>query len=82
MSGKNRSHSVYLTVVGKRVAFLPAGIYSVHLDDTWIESGSVKVKLRIIKSLILAPDFPKIVSASELMKLQGLKETADATNPA
>lgn len=53
MSGKNRSQKVYLTVESTRIGLLPAGHYSLHIDNVCIEKGSIKVTARIISSLVL-----------------------------
>ena len=51
MSSKNRAQQVTLTVSSNRIAFLPVGKYSLHIDDTRIERGSVTLKARIVDSM-------------------------------
>jgi len=70
MGGRNRSQSVYLTVQSRRIAFLPPGTYSIHINDTRIVDGSVRVNARIVKSISL-------VTADELKRIQGLTEEGE-----
>lgn len=52
MSSKNRAQQVVLTVLSSRIAYLPMGKYSLHIDDTRIEKGSVTLKARIVDTIV------------------------------
>jgi hypothetical protein len=51
MAARNRKQMVFLEIVSGVVDFLPVGTYTVHIDNTTIEKGSIKLTGRILSKI-------------------------------
>lgn len=59
MGAKKRSQEVYLDVVSSRHKLLPQGVYSIHLDSTYFEHGSLVFKGRVLDTMPMVKILPK-----------------------
>ena len=53
MSGKDRKQKVILSVLSPRIANIPPGHYSCHIDSVQIVNGNLIAKVKLIDQVVI-----------------------------
>jgi hypothetical protein len=57
MSGKNRKQNVILSVISPRIANIPPGHYTCHIDSVQLVKGNLVAKVKLIDQVTITTAF-------------------------